>query len=76
MKKSFTKKSENNNVFMHNREETQALHHLKLCNIYKKQDKNLLKKIVLNKLTKHAEHDKFSLTLNLKRKNKKKGRNV
>ena len=36
-----------------------------LCKFTNKLGKNLLKKIVLNKLTKVVRRDKFSLTLNL-----------
>lgn len=54
-----------NNVFMHNIEGNNRCYSLFLYKMHKKINKNLLKKIVLNKLTKVQIRDKLSLTLNL-----------
>ena len=54
-----------NNVFMHNIEGNNRCYSLFLYKIHKKTNENLLKKIVLNKLTKVQIRDKLSLTLNL-----------
>ncbi len=50
---------------MHNIEGNNRCYSLFLYKIYKKTNKNLLKKLVLNKLTKAQIRDKLSLTLNL-----------
>lgn len=50
---------------MHNIESNNRCYPLFLYKIHKKTNKNLLKKSVLNKLTKAQIRDKLSLTLNL-----------